>query len=146
MTDKATKKFNRIFYPGIIIRIVSLFLLAGTSYAWFTTTVEQNDNQIISGKLDVNITLNSSAIALNQGENLNSWVIESGDVTINENDSILIKNIGTLDACITIDFVDSLLEDKVISVKASQEILYTFSSSGVANIYCQSEFSYNKTL
>ena len=50
MNDKATKKFNRIFYPGIIIMIVSLFLLAGTSYAWFTSSIEQTDNKIVSGK------------------------------------------------------------------------------------------------
>lgn len=147
MTDKATKKFNSIFYPGIIIMIVSLFLLAGTSYAWFTSTVEHSQNTISSGKLEVSLTLNDSTINLEPKIHSNSWIIETEDfVTLTANDSLTIKNTGTLNACITIDYEDESLQDKVISLDSGDQETYIISFSGKANIYCQSEFSHNKTL
>lgn len=146
MKDRATKKFNRIFYPGIIIMIVSLFLLAGTSYAWFTSTVEHNENKIEAGKIDVSVTLNNTAINLEPRIGSNSWVIQSEEVTFAQNETITIKNIGTLNVYITVDFMDILKEDQVILVNVGEEKTYTFSTSNTACIYCQSEFSYNKTL
>ena len=147
MTDKATKKFNSIFYPGIIIMIVSLFLLAGTSYAWFTSTVEHSQNQIASGKLEVELKLNDSAINLEPKTHSNSWIIETEElVSLTTNDSLVIKNTGTLNACITIDYEDDSLTDEVVLLNSGTQQTLVISSTGKANIYCQSEFSYNKTL
>ena len=62
MKDKSTISFNKIFVSGLVVAFVCIFLLTGTTYAWFTMSIDNSENTIQTVKLGLSVKDNINNI------------------------------------------------------------------------------------
>lgn len=146
MSKKTTNKSRYLLGFSCISTIICLFLFAGTTYAWFSSEVEYTNNKIVSGNLDVEVTLNSNEIVLVKDNSSYTLKLFAENIFVNSNDKLIVSNIGTLNSVIIIDYQDDLIEDIIIKIDSDKNITYTLSDSGTINLYYQSQKTYSNSL
>ena len=148
-TGKAAPSIYRLLLPSFLAVIMCLLLFVGTSYAWFTTSKANANNQITAGKM---IAKGSFSVGSSAPTELSFETAAGGgwkktasfSVDSSESVTITVENAGSVEMGYMVYFtavggVETLLPigaDTKEILAAQQVGTVTFTGEGVYKVVC----------
>ena len=161
MKDKSTISFNKIFVSGLVVAFICIFLLTGTTYAWFTMSIDNSENTIQTVKLGLSVkdNINNIEYSTLNDNTTKKWLLYIDE--LNDSDKLVnissdgieltFTNTGTIKSVVYFDnypsdliFTDNI-DYLILDINETKSfVLPTYSSDYKVAINCVSIYTYEQ--